>query len=89
MGRPSRKWPTWPSNPLATKSERRRVMKNVIAIGVATVLGCMTGTALAQVVDEGGPGPEGQQYVVPSQRIQSVPVPSNPIYARAKFIDAA
>ena len=52
-------------------------MKNVIAIGVATVLGCMTGTALAQVVDEGGPGPEGQQYVVPSQRIESVPVPSN------------
>jgi hypothetical protein len=52
-------------------------MKNVIAIGVAGVLGCVTGTALAQVVDDGGPGPEGQQYVVPSQRIESVPVPSN------------
>jgi hypothetical protein len=34
-------------------------MKNVIAIGVASVLGCVTGTALAQVIDDGGPGPVG------------------------------
>ena len=61
-------------------------MKNVIAISVAGVLTCVTASAFAQQdvtsvsspqVDNGGPGLEGQQYVVPAQRLESVPVPSN------------
>ena len=61
-------------------------MKNVIAISVAGVLSCVSASAFAQQdvtsvsspqVDNGGPGLEGQQYVVPAQRLESVPVPSN------------
>ena len=61
-------------------------MKKVIAISVAGVLTCVTASAFAQQdvtsvsspqVDNGGPGLEGQQYVVPAQRLESVPVPSN------------
>ena len=61
-------------------------MKNVIAISVAGVLSCVSASAFAQQdvtsvfspqVDDGGPGLEGQQYVVPAQRLESVPVPSN------------